>query len=106
MIWVKIKTREGKICSIEITGHAEFAEHGKDIVCAAVSSIGTGLLNAIDEMCPGDCELLMGDNLIKIEVIHDSEKLQSILNTGYYQFKTVSKSFNLYVRVRKSEVRK
>lgn len=25
--------------SIQISGHAEFAEHGKDIVCASVSTI-------------------------------------------------------------------
>ncbi|WP_337221629.1 ribosomal-processing cysteine protease Prp, partial [Vibrio cholerae] len=68
MIWVKVKTREDRICALEITGHAGFAESGKDIVCSAVSSIGTGLLNAIDIMCPEDCVLIKEDNLIKIEV--------------------------------------
>ena len=106
MIWVKVKTREDRICSLEITGHAEFAEHGKDIVCAGVSSIGTGLLNAIDIMCPEDCILKKEDNLIYIEVLHDSERLQDILHTGYIQLDTVREVFSRYVRIRKTEVRK
>jgi len=38
MIRLFIK-EEGKYKGIMITGHAEYAEHGKDIVCAAVSTI-------------------------------------------------------------------
>ena len=42
MIKIKVK---GKI--IEVTGHANFADYGKDIVCASVSSIITTTINAI-----------------------------------------------------------
>lgn len=38
MINVKINTT-GETKSIEISGHAGYAEHGNDIVCAAVSTI-------------------------------------------------------------------
>ncbi|MBH8596855.1 ribosomal-processing cysteine protease Prp [Thermoactinomyces sp. CICC 10523] len=33
-----------------ITGHANYSEHGTDIVCAAVSGISIGLVNAIEKM--------------------------------------------------------
>ena len=42
MIKVKISKK-----SIEISGHAKYAAHGKDIVCAAVSSITITTVNAI-----------------------------------------------------------
>lgn len=38
MIKVKFNTN-GDTKSIEISGHAEFDEYGKDIVCASVSTI-------------------------------------------------------------------
>lgn len=104
MIRVEVKTRDDKIEFMEITGHADFGDHSHDIVCSAMSSIGTGLLNAIDIMCPEDCKLILENNLIQIEVIHDSDKLQNILYTGLYQFKTVEEKFDLYVEVIITEV--
>ena len=58
MIWVKYQTREDAFVSLEITGHADFREKGEDVVCAAASLTGTGLLNAIDEMEPEVMERL------------------------------------------------
>lgn len=40
----------GKFQRIRIEGHADYAEHGKDIVCAAVSGISIGMINAIEEL--------------------------------------------------------
>lgn len=36
--------------SISITGHANYAEPGKDIVCAAVSTLALTLMYSIDEL--------------------------------------------------------
>ena len=41
---IKVKLGEDKI---EITGHANYDEYGKDIVCSGVSSIVTTTVNAI-----------------------------------------------------------
>ena len=105
MIWVKYQTREDAFVSLEITGHADFREHGQDMICAAVSLTGTGLLNAIDEMEPDACELIKEDNRIYVKVLHDSEQLQTILMTSYHIFKTLEYKFRIYVRVRKTEVK-
>lgn len=39
MTTVKVVKREGHIAAVEATGHSDFAEHGSDIVCAALSSV-------------------------------------------------------------------
>ena len=45
---IKININEtDKINSIEISGHANFNEYGKDIVCSSVSSIATTTVNAL-----------------------------------------------------------
>ncbi|WP_075620456.1 ribosomal-processing cysteine protease Prp [Paenisporosarcina indica] len=41
------KERSEKVRSFEMKGHADFAEHGKDLVCAAASAVSFGAVNAI-----------------------------------------------------------
>ncbi|MFS0647130.1 ribosomal-processing cysteine protease Prp [Siminovitchia sp. 179-K 8D1 HS] len=48
MIIVEInKDSKGKIVSFTMSGHAEFAEKGEDIVCAGASAVAFGSLNAV-----------------------------------------------------------
>ena len=51
MIKVKILKRNGKSVGFDISCHSGYAENGKDIVCAAVSS------------AVGFCETLLNDSL-------------------------------------------
>jgi uncharacterized protein YsxB (DUF464 family) len=46
MIKVSI-IKENLIKEVKISGHADFADYGKDIVCSAVSSIATTTINNI-----------------------------------------------------------
>ena len=93
------------ITGFEFKGHAGFAESGQDIVCAACSLVSIGLLNAIDEMCSEQCELLKEDNRIYIEVKESNERLQTILNAGIIQYRTLAEEFGKYIRIRKTEVK-
>lgn len=48
MIKVIIKRDQSeRIHSFEMSGHANFAEHGKDLVCAGASAVSFGAMNAI-----------------------------------------------------------
>lgn len=47
MIKVSILKANNHIKNIEISGHSEYDVYGKDIVCAAVSSITTTTVNGI-----------------------------------------------------------
>ena len=51
MIKVKVLSKDKKhIDQVNITGHAGYAEYGKDIVCSSVSSIVTTTVNGIYEI--------------------------------------------------------
>ena len=40
MIRIKMeKDRQGRLCGFIVEGHADYAEEGSDIVCAAVSAL-------------------------------------------------------------------
>jgi uncharacterized protein YsxB (DUF464 family) len=55
MIRVRVTEREGRICGFSVSGHAGYAEAGRDVVCAAVSAL---TLNAVNS-----CERLLGVRL-------------------------------------------
>lgn len=49
MIYVTInRTESGNIQSFTMMGHADFAEHGEDIVCAGASAVTLGMVNSIE----------------------------------------------------------
>ncbi|WP_033543473.1 ribosomal-processing cysteine protease Prp [Planococcus sp. CAU13] len=50
MIHVIIKETSGRISAFEMSGHADFAEHGQDLVCAGASAVSFGAVNAIMEL--------------------------------------------------------
>ena len=47
MIKVQITAKDNNIKKINIKGHAEYDDYGKDIVCSSVSSITITTVNAI-----------------------------------------------------------
>jgi uncharacterized protein len=44
------RTESGSIHSFTMSGHAKFAEHGEDIVCAGASAVSVGAINAVYEL--------------------------------------------------------
>ena len=48
MIWVTVvRTKDNQIRSFQVSGHAEYAESGQDIVCSAVSALTITTINAL-----------------------------------------------------------
>ena len=65
MIWVRAIRLNGQYQSFTIKGHAEYAEPGEDIICAAVSALVINAINSIEKFTEDpftcDCE----DGVIK-----------------------------------------
>ena len=105
MINVKIKQHKDVVNEIQIKGHANYAEHGKDLVCASVSSISVGLLNAINEK-KHKVDMKMDDSLINIKVLDiDNTDLQLMLYVAIIQLKTIEESYSNYIRIEKEETK-
>ncbi|MBR0138423.1 MAG: ribosomal-processing cysteine protease Prp [Erysipelotrichaceae bacterium] len=104
MIRISVEKRQDSITAMEVKGHADFADFGNDVVCAAISSITYGLMNAVDEMSEASCTITDKPAHKSIEVIHDSEKLQNILQTGLIMMKTVAEVYPKNVKIKTMEV--
>ena len=74
---IKVKINED---SIIIKGHANFDDYGKDIVCAAVSSIVTASVNDMHIVSPNGLSYEDDGSAIKIEIIKYDDLLYKLLN--------------------------
>ena len=66
--------------SVIIKGHANFNDYGKDIVCAAVSSILTASVNDMHIVNPSALEYLDDGKVVTIRIIKNDELEFKLLN--------------------------
>ena len=50
MIHIRIATRHSQSIQVETRGHAEYAEEGQDIICAAVSVLMVNTANSLEQL--------------------------------------------------------
>ncbi len=79
MIKVTVKTKEDYIKEIKIKGHALYDDFGRDIVCAAVSSISITTVNAIESIDPKAIKYT-DKNGLSIFVIKEDIIVNKLLN--------------------------
>ncbi len=95
MIEIKYRLIDGKL-KFQVKGHSESAPKGKDLVCAAVSAITIGGLNAL----VGDYEVIMQNGLIdvagKTPLIEDDKKTMQVI---IRQLETVAEKYPAFVRL-------
>ena len=100
MVKIKVGKKSNSIIKLNIEGHAGFADKGKDIVCASISSIAIGLLNSIDILDNQSCKIICSDNRINVEVIdHNDDMIQIILQVGIIQLQTVEEVYPNYLKI-------
>lgn len=83
---------------LKVNGHAGSAEYGKDLVCASVSSIVFGLMNALDEL-DKSIDIKLENNLITITNNSGLEVADSYLKLVITQLKTIEVTNGDFIRV-------
>ncbi len=100
MIKVVIKRDEStdKITSIEVKGHAHKDAYGKDLVCAAISAIMTGGMNALVDK---DYRFILEEGHALVEALDiPSDYDAVVLKTIEIQLKTVEEAEKDFVQVK------
>lgn len=84
--------------SLTVKGHALQNEYGKDLICASVSSIMFGFMNALDAL---DEEVEIKQLTNKIEVVNksDSRVIQDYFELVIIQLKTIEESYGDFIKV-------
>ena len=97
MIKVLIK-KEEKFVSLKVTGHANSAPHGEDLVCAAVSSVITGGLNSLEH--PEDFAIVLKEGNASVEAKKDvSSHDEVVLETIITGLKTIAEGNDKFITI-------
>lgn len=103
MINVDIKLNdEGQITDVIMDGHADFAEHGQDIVCAGASAVVFGSLNAIIGLTAERPDIDYSDDggYFHVRSVDTSnEQAQLILQSMLVSLQTIEEEYNEYIKL-------
>ena len=98
MIKVIYEVKDNEYLDLEVSGHAEYDESGKDLICASVSSIIFGFMNALDALNE-DIEIKQLTNKIKITNHSSSTIVQNYFELVMMQLKTIEESYGDFIKV-------
>ncbi|MDO5017845.1 MAG: ribosomal-processing cysteine protease Prp [Lagierella massiliensis] len=107
-----IKNKEGHIYHVSVKGHADFSDHGKDIVCSAISVYLTNTINTLTEIVKVDdyleYEVETGNFLLNVNYSNLTEKETNetalILESLKLALTLVEDSYGKYIKIVTEEV--
>ena len=105
MITVTItKEQSGRIQSFEMAGHANFAEHGKDLVCAAASAVSFGAVNAIIALTGETPKIHQGAdggylNVIFLNNPENNYDIQLIVQAMIVSLQTIEQDYGQHIKI-------
>ncbi|WP_075982442.1 ribosomal-processing cysteine protease Prp [Bacillus massilinigeriensis] len=100
-----IRNESGAIQSFTLSGHALFANHGNDIVCAGASAVSIGSINAIIALTGVTPEIEQGESGFLRCVIPDDlpedtqEKVQLLLEGMLVSLQTIERDYGRHIKI-------
>jgi len=92
---IKINIYKNKI---EVKGHANYDKHGKDIVCAAVSSCVLTTINSILSINEKSINVIKNENLI-IEIISNDEITLKLIKNMLNMLYELKNDYEKYIEI-------
>ena len=86
-------------CSISIKGHAHYAEPGKDIVCAAVSTLAQNMVASILGLTTDEITYDMQPGSVEIKYRNLSEAAQLLVDSFFVGINLIANSYPENVRL-------
>ncbi len=106
MIVVKVFRENNIITAFELSGHAESGPYGYDLVCAGVSAVSFGTVNAIDSLCKIDLKIEQADEGGYLHVslphyIHHElhDKVQLLLEGMIISLQTIEREYSQFIKI-------
>lgn len=104
MISVTISRRaaDRRIVAFNVQGHAKYAKAGKDIVCAGVSAVTVGTVNAVEALASLELPYSMKNGWLSSDIPEQEDKetddkVQLLLESMAVMLGTIASSYGKYV---------
>lgn len=99
MIKVEFYNGINGLCGFEITGHADSADYGEDIVCSAVSSTAIMTANTITEVIGLDADARTEDGYLRFMLLEDATRAQDIFRGLQLHLTNIEKQYPENIKV-------
>ena len=106
MIEITIWKNDNKISSFELSGHAESGPYGYDLVCAAVSAVSFGAVNAVLELCEIPLQIEQGKEggFLSVELPHSIdeklwEKASLLFEAMIISLETIEREYSQFIKI-------
>lgn len=93
---IEVSVREN---AIKVSGHAKYAPHGQDIVCAGVSSLVLTLIRSIEDLTRDEIEYKVSPGWVDIQYGNLSEKARTLVDSFFVGICLMADEFPEYVRI-------
>lgn len=98
------KEQSDRIHSFEMSGHAQFAEYGKDLVCAAASAVSFGALNAVMTLTNSKPNIKQGSDGGYLKAVFSKDEIENhdiqlILNTMIVSLQTIEQDYGEHIKI-------
>ena len=93
---IQITRHDGRI---SIYGHAGFAPHGQDIVCAGVSTLAQTLIASIENLTYDKIEYEATPGMVDIKHGNLSEKSKTLIDSFFVGCELIAATYPNHVRV-------
>jgi uncharacterized protein YsxB (DUF464 family) len=106
MISVTFYKKKNEIIEITVSGHAGFADHGEDIICAAVSVLTISILNGLTEIIGrNDLNQSIKDGYTHFIIPNSSNDLQktktdTLIATYYLGIQGIKEAYGNYINIK------
>ena len=84
---------------IVISGHANYEDYGKDIVCASVSSIAITTVNAIVEFDKDSIDVIEKDGYLKINILKHTTECDKLISNMMKLFKELETKYPKNIKI-------
>lgn len=84
---------------ISITGHAGYDEPGKDIVCAAISTLSQVFVASVEELTAAKIKTAQTGGYMEIVIEESTERAQVLIDSFLLGCRMVADEYPEYVRV-------
>lgn len=102
-----VRDSDGRVREFSVSGHAKYADPGKDIVCAGVSAITIGAVNAIEKLTGLVPEAKMQSGWLSAIAPECAEparndQVQLLLEGMVVALESIVDEYGKYVRIKES----
>lgn len=93
---IDVTVREDRVT---VSGHANYAANGEDIICAAVTALSVTLVKSIEDLTDGKIEYDVRPGWVDIKYGNLSEKAKTLVDSFFIGICLIADEFSGYIRI-------